>query len=757
MSKRTLWAILAVIIYAAAAAFAGQERPWTATMLPPHGLMKDVAARDRYQFWAVGESGNILHTTDGGTIWTNIRQAQATSFLNAVSYDLSTGALAVGNGGVVVRMLPDAEPTEQSIDANISFTGVDAENHVAIIVGTGLNDEPVIFRSSDGGVEFAPVDVDFPDQRVVLSGVQFVSISDVVIYGSVGGSQEFGSPLIYVSHDAGRTWFESKIAARDMLITSVQRVAGDWVAVGMQIGEEVGILRTLDAGETWQFEAQPEMNIVTDLVRGEGLDLLALGIRMMEVMGEPVAVAAEFRSTDGGRNWGIVDISEQGTIIHAARGGDKVIAVGFAQDVYTRWYDRSRPSTGVSLTKKHLALGAIPVGTRMEFTYVGALQNNGTSVRRIKAINIHGMEGVEILSPKAGDVIQPGAFMDIRLAHERQEEGEAWGVLAVRFDDQVSVAMHVSSYSQIPIAEDGLQLVNDLADFGDVTTTQMVMQQFDVVSNAGQSNIEITGVSMEGGDLNAFALVDLPEFPLTLAPGETLPIGVLFEPINKGVFASTMRVSTSNGTLYLPVIATSRQDVIDDVFDLGTVPIGEDAEIDLYYRATLWNATFDITTVLDVIEPFKVTSTTPLPMEAAPYDQFTVSIGVKSEQPGYVGSFVTVPYSYGFEAVMRYERKIVLAKLGDGDPTSVNEPIIIDEPINIYPQPATSTATVALPPNVAWTKLSLVDVQGRTLYSGEVPTGVTTMDLNVTDLQPGLYNVVLRSPNGVAMSPLMKN
>lgn len=757
MSKRTLWAILAVIIYAAAAAFAGQERPWTATMLPPHGLMKDVAARDRYQFWAVGESGNILHTTDGGTIWTNIRQAQATSFLNAVSYDLSTGALAVGNGGVVVRMLPDAEPTEQSIDANISFTGVDAENHVAIIVGTGLNDEPVIFRSSDGGVEFAPVDVDFPDQRVVLSGVQFVSISDVVIYGSVGGSQEFGSPLIYVSHDAGRTWFESKIAVREMLITSVQRVAGDWVAVGMQIGEEVGILRTLDAGETWQFEAQPEMNIVTDLVRGEGLDLLALGIRMMEVMGEPVAVAAEFRSTDGGRNWGIVDISEQGTIIHAARGGDKVIAVGFAQDVYSRWYDRSIINTGIELTNKHLALGNIPVGTQREITFVGAFRNNASSTKRINAITIHGIDGVQILSPKAGDDIAPGQEVDIRLLHERQEEGHVWGALSIRFDDQVSVAMHVSSYSQVPIAEFGLQLVSDVADFGDITTTQIVQQQFEVVSNVGQSNVEVTGVSLEGGDLVAFALADLPEFPLTLAPDESLPIGVLFEPLNKGVYATTMRIHTSTGTLYLPVVATSRQDVINDVVDLGTVPIGEEAEVNLYYQHLLWNSAFDINTVLDVNEPFKVTSTTPLPMEANPFDRYTVSMAVKAEQHGIVGSLVTVPYSYGFEVVMRYDRKIVLAKLGDGNTTSVNEPIIIDEPINIYPQPATSTATVALPPNVAWTKLSLVDVQGRTLYSGEVPTGVTTMDLNVTNLQPGLYNVVLRSANGVAMSPLMKN
>lgn len=757
MSKRTLWAILAVIIYAAAAVFAGQERPWTATMLPPHGMMKDVAARDRYQFWAVGENGNILQTTDGGTIWTNIRQAQATSFLNAVTYDLSTGMIAVGNGGVVVRMLPDAEPTEQSIDANLSFTGVDAENHVAIIVGNGLNDEPMIFRATDGGVEFAPVDVDFPDQRVVLTGVQFLSISDVVVYGSVGGSQEFGSPLIYVSHDAGRTWSAGAIESRDMVITGVQRVAADWVAVGLQTGEEVGILRTLNAGESWQFEAQSDMNIVTDLVRGEGLDLLALGMRMMDVMGEPVAVATEFRSTDGGRNWGIVDISEQGTIIHAARGGDKVIAVGFAQDVYSRWYDRKNFNTGIGLASKHLALGNIPVGTQREITVVSALRNNAPSTKRIKAITIHGIDGVQILSPKAGDDIAPGQEVDIRLLHERQEEGPVWGALSIRFDDQVSVAMHVSSYSQIPIAEYGLQLVSDVAEFGDITTTQMVQQQFEVVSNVGQSNVEVTGVSLEGGDLVAFALADLPEFPLTLAPDEVLPINVLFEPLNKGVYATTMRIHTSTGTLYLPVVATSRQDVIDDVVDLGTVPIGEEAQFDLYYQHLLWNGPFDVNTVLDVNEPFKVTSTTPLPMEANPFDRFTVSMAVKAEQHGIVGSLVTVPYSYGFEVVMRYDRKIVLAKLGDGNTTSVNEPIVINEPINIYPQPAAATATVALPPNVAWTKLSLVDVQGRTLYSGEVPTGVTTMDLNVTDLQPGLYNVVLRSANGVAMSPLMKN
>ena len=65
MSKRTLLAVLAVLIYAAATVLAGQDRPWTATELPPYGFMKDIAALDRYQFWAVGETGNMLELGAG--------------------------------------------------------------------------------------------------------------------------------------------------------------------------------------------------------------------------------------------------------------------------------------------------------------------------------------------------------------------------------------------------------------------------------------------------------------------------------------------------------------------------------------------------------------------------------------------------------------------------------------------------------------------------------------------------------------------
>lgn len=757
MSKRTLLAILAVIIYAAAAVFAGTERPWTATELPPQGMMKDIAAFDRYQFWAVGESGNMLETTDGGTTWTSIRQAQATSMLNAVSYDISTGVLAVGNGGVIVRFRPGAAPTEWTLDANYSLNGVDAENSTAIIVGAGLNDEPLVLRSTDGGLEFAPVEIELPNQRVVLTGVQFLSVSDVVIYGSVGGSQDFGSPLIYVSSDAGRTWSKGTIAPRDMVITGVQRVAGDWVAVGLQAGEEAGILRTTDTGATWDFESQPDMNVITDLVRGEGLDLMAFGIRVIEVMGEPMAITAEFRSTDGGRNWGVFDIADEGTIIHAARGGDKMIAVGFATNCYRRWYDRTIRRTSVVVEQKHLEIGNVPVNTRREVMFADVLKNYGTSAREITAIKLHGMDGVEVTFPTVGARIESGATQSFVFAHERAEEGTTWGVLTVYFDDLTSVALYVTSYTQVPVAETGLALVREAIEFGDITVTDVVLQQFEILENVSNEPITIEGVTMGGDDITAFGYAEMPEFPLVVQPGETFSLNVFVEPLTKGVFHALARVHTQSGAITIPIVAAVRQNAVDDVINFGTVPVGEDAEADLYFHHQLWNESLQVGWIEGPQAPFAVTSTTPLPFEGNPYDRFTVTVKINSNIPQTVASIVNVPWTFNFANFSRVDRRIVMAKIGAGDPTSVNEPIVVNDPVNIYPQPATSTATVVLPPNVAWTSLSLVDVQGRVLYSGEVPSGIASLDLNVSDLQAGMYTVVLRSINGVAMSPLMKN
>ncbi|MCC6701407.1 MAG: hypothetical protein IT221_07780 [Fluviicola sp.] len=54
--------------------------------------------------WAVGTSGQILHTTDGGTTWANqFADVVVASALNGVCFTSETDGWIVGNNGVLLH------------------------------------------------------------------------------------------------------------------------------------------------------------------------------------------------------------------------------------------------------------------------------------------------------------------------------------------------------------------------------------------------------------------------------------------------------------------------------------------------------------------------------------------------------------------------------------------------------------------------------------------------------------------------------
>ncbi len=112
-----------------------------------------VSAGSAARVWAVGEGGVILTTSDGGSAWTR-HPAGATRTLYGVDAVGATTAWAVGDGGVIMKTAdggttwtPQASGTASALYA---VSAVDAST--AWTVGAG----GVVLKTVDGGASWAP-------------------------------------------------------------------------------------------------------------------------------------------------------------------------------------------------------------------------------------------------------------------------------------------------------------------------------------------------------------------------------------------------------------------------------------------------------------------------------------------------------------------------------------------------------------------------------------------------------------------------
>ena len=724
------------------------ERPWSGTFLPPYGRMVDVAALDRYYFYAAGENGSILQSEDGGRAWSPVAVVEGTSGFRAIDADHSLGVVAVGAGGVVTQFHPGMEPVTRTLNAEWDLTGVAMENGVILISGTDENGRPLILRSEDGGQHYdmPALPIGVPSD---VAGVRFLGVATAVVYGSLHQGEGSGKAMILVSQDAGKTWSESLRGAEGFVVTAIERTSLHWVAVGFADSESAfGLYRSTDEGQSWTFEQQHDLAMVTDLVRGDGPELIAVGIRVIDADPEPVVMAAEFFSLDLGRNWGIRDIAEVDVpFIRLGRGGDRILAVGFETDVYRRFYDAEPSVRDLLQIRKHLPLGVGRLGTAKERTFADVVVNRSESTIRVVGATMHGLEGCTVLSPLPNDDLAPGQPLSIVLANAPRSEGEAWGVLSVAFSNDTIVDFMVSTYGQVVNTNSMLVADIPVADLGNVVGTEVVQQQFDVVRNAGVQPVTITGVTMTGGDQLVFAWAGVWEFPFDLQPGEVLPIDLMFEPVTTGTYHALLEVHTPDGTVVVPVVASSRETTWEHVIDMGTTSVGQQVETAVEFRHMAWNTSLDLVTVNGPSSPFAVVSTSGLPFYGVkPGDAFTVTLGLEGSAPGRFASLVSVPWSYTVGASMREDRRVVVGRV-DGA-TGVDEKGALAN-LEISPQPAADWVRISLPEGLLWSDLSIVDLQGRVLVQQQLAGGQAAAQLDVQALPSGMYQVVARHSAGV--------
>jgi len=236
--------------------------------------LMDVHAIDALRVWTVGDQGTILASTDGGVTWSP-RSSATTVDLNAITFTDAKHGWAVGRDGVVrattdggVTWKSQITPTPYEL---LSVTFADSAH--GWIGGIG----GVLLHTNDGGVHWTEQD---PGPTVTYPGwhLEEIHATSALVATVVG----WGGSILKTT-DGGAHWSWSNIG----VVTDIY--AGAFLGSEGWVVGHGGMVRHIEAGGTWDDQLTPTSNALRDI---------------------------EFNDTSEG--WAVGDA---GTILHTTNGG----------------------------------------------------------------------------------------------------------------------------------------------------------------------------------------------------------------------------------------------------------------------------------------------------------------------------------------------------------------------------------------------------------------------------------------------------
>jgi photosystem II stability/assembly factor-like uncharacterized protein len=272
---------------------------WTRENIPTTQFLRSVCFTDSLYGWVAGDSGTILHTTDGGNTWISqgpqtSNEIQCVFFLDrnrgwATEFNYSTTPY-----GTILHKTTNGGATWQSM----TFPTVDVFMSCVVFTDSlkgWMGGRPSgIFKSADGGatwsacaidtsvLAFFPVeDIQFFDDKYGYACGGILDIAGVVWRTSDGGNKWYAIDVAYAPADEvhGMHLFDS---------LNVLGAGGD-----PDFGYGVGMLRTSDGGYTWSYD---ELNI-----QGNAYDI---GFRNGQEAWAPLGPKRKLiYSLDAGVNW----------------------------------------------------------------------------------------------------------------------------------------------------------------------------------------------------------------------------------------------------------------------------------------------------------------------------------------------------------------------------------------------------------------------------------------------------------------------
>ncbi|MCH2223550.1 MAG: YCF48-related protein [Crocinitomicaceae bacterium] len=236
--------------------------------VPQASRYDDIVFVDENEGWAVGSSGNILHTTDQGLTWEI--QMVSNDYLRSVEFvDANIGFC--GALGPALYKTTDGGANWENIASTINpvppgICGLSAPD-VNTVYGCGIWSSPAyIIKSTDTGDTWTHIDMSA--YATALVDIEFSSPDTGFVVGTANPASDGG--IILHTTDGGATWttkfttgvsldYVWKIQSPDGLnfFASVDAVP---------VTNNLRILKSSDAGDTWVMDTILNTYVYTQLV-----------------------------------------------------------------------------------------------------------------------------------------------------------------------------------------------------------------------------------------------------------------------------------------------------------------------------------------------------------------------------------------------------------------------------------------------------------------------------------------------------------
>ena len=207
---------------------------WSNNLVNYSAPLYGVSFKDSLNGIAVGYLGLVIKTSDGGSTFKVVQNANGSINLNGVAYKDGT-YLAVGDGGIVLKSTDEGETWQNKMSGtNLSLQRIKSFNaDTAIAVGGNQ----ILYTTNGADSWSTPISA----TAGILNDIEILNDGSVIVVGN-------GS--IWYSIDRGRTWHVKQSINVGSRVTNFNSVSFYSSTSGIAVGNNK-YARTLDAGNTW--------------------------------------------------------------------------------------------------------------------------------------------------------------------------------------------------------------------------------------------------------------------------------------------------------------------------------------------------------------------------------------------------------------------------------------------------------------------------------------------------------------------------